>query len=72
MKGHEILWMDDGGIGYRCYNDPPGHQTGLVFSVNEGDKVFECNTCKERLKATWHVNIEPTTEPLTDGAGPDS
>jgi hypothetical protein len=65
VKGHEILWSDDGGIGYRCYNDPPGHDTGTVFAVDEGDKVFECNTCKERLKASWRVSITPTTEPVT-------
>lgn len=65
MTTHHILWEDDGAIGYRCSGDRPGAHTGSVHGVNEGDKVIECPTCGLRLKATWHVTLEPTSDPVT-------
>ncbi len=65
-KGHEILVEDDGYVVFRCYQDKPGHHTGSIHGVNEGDKVVTCPTCKARLKATWNVRLIETTDPETD------
>lgn len=65
MKGHEILWQDDGMIGYRCYDDAPGVHTGSVSGLDEGDRVVTCPTCGVRLKASWDVRLDETQESET-------
>jgi hypothetical protein len=62
---HEIVWMDDGAIGYRC-SQATSRASHSVHGVNEGDKVIECETCGLRLKAIWSVRLLPTEEPLTE------
>ena len=66
MKGHEILWQDDGMIGYRCYFDAPGTNTGVVHGVDERDRVIVCPRCGVRLKAVWSVTLTTTEDAVTE------
>lgn len=64
-KGHEILWADEGCIGYRCYDDKPGLLASTIVGVDERDIVVACPVCKVHLKASWSVRLDPTDEPET-------
>lgn len=65
---HQIIWEDDGCIGFKCSESTSRElSSSAVCGVNEGDKVIECETCGQRLKATWRVSLLPTQEPLTEG-----
>ena len=65
MSSHDIVWEDDGAIGYRCLSDQSGKfiggsnngATDVIRGVNEGDKVVTCPRCGQRLKASWSVRL---------------